>query len=251
MAQPQAGTPERVQKILARAGIGSRRAAEDLIAAGRVSLNGTTASLGDRAVLGRDVIQVDGIEVSSEPELAYFALNKPAGVVSTVTDPQGRPTVLDALGEDARATGRLFPVGRLDMDSTGLILLTNDGFLANRLMHPRFGVPREYVVEVEPPPSRADLARLSKGVVLDDGLTGPARVSESGRLGGRALVDMVIHAGRKRQIRRSFDHFGYRVISLNRVRIGNLGLGSLKPGEHRELEASEVRSLYKQTGLGE
>jgi len=137
------------------------------------------------------------------------------------------------------------------MDSTGLILLTNDGFLANRLMHPRFGVPREYVVEVEPPPSRADLARLSKGVVLDDGLTGPARVSESGRLGGRALVDMVIHAGRKRQIRRSFDHFGYRVISLNRVRIGNLGLGSLKPGEHRELEASEVRSLYKQTGLGE
>lgn len=216
-----------------------------------MSLNGTTASLGDRAVLGRDVIQVDGIEVSSEPELAYFALNKPAGVVSTVTDPQGRPTVLDALGEDARATGRLFPVGRLDMDSTGLILLTNDGFLANRLMHPSFGVPREYVVEVEPPPTRADLARLSKGVVLEDGDTGPARVSESGRMGSRALVDMVIHAGKKRQIRRSFDHLGYRVVSLNRVRIGNLGLGQLKPGTHRRLAASEVRGLYRQTGLGE
>ena len=219
--------------------------------AGRVSLNGTTASLGDKAVSGRDVIEVDGIELSVEPELVYFALNKPAGVVSTVTDPQGRPTVLDALGEEAVAGRRLFPVGRLDMDSTGLILLTNDGFLANRLMHPRFGVPREYVVEVKPPPRREDLARLRKGVVLEDGDTGPARVSETGRSGGRALVDMVIHAGRKRQIRRSFEHLGFRVVTLNRVRIGNLGLGSLRPGTHRQLEATEVRELYKQTGLGE
>ena len=118
-------------------------------------------------------------------------------------------------------------------------------------MHPSFGVPREYVVEVEPPPSREDLARLRKGVRLEDGDTGPAKVSESGRSGGRALVDLVIHAGRKRQIRRTFAHLGYRVISLNRVRIGNLGLGSMKPGEHRELTDREVHELFRQTGLGE
>ena len=243
--------PERIQKILARAGLASRRAAEELILEGRVTLNGKKASLGDRALAGRDSLAVDGIELEPEPEPKYVALNKPAGVVSTVTDPQGRPTVLDALGEEAVAGRRLFPVGRLDMDSTGLILLTNDGFLANRLMHPRFGVPREYVVEVKPPPRREDLARLRKGVVLEDGDTGPARVSETGRSGGRALVDMVIHAGRKRQIRRSFEHLGFRVVTLNRVRIGNLGLGSLRPGTHRQLEATEVRELYKQTGLGE
>lgn len=250
MAQAD-GKPERIQKVLARAGVASRRAAETLILAGRVTLNGKTASLGDKALCGRDEVAVDGIALEPEPELTYIVLNKPPGVVSTVNDPQGRATVIDALGERSGAHVRLFPVGRLDMDSTGIILLTNDGFLANRLMHPRFGVPREYVVEVEPVPRREDLASLRKGVALEDGDTGPARVSVTGQRGNRALVDMVIHAGRKRQIRRSFEHLGYRVVSLNRVRIANLGLGSLKPGESREVGADEVRDLYRQTGLGD
>jgi 23S rRNA pseudouridine2605 synthase len=241
--------PERIQKILARAGLASRRAAEELILDGRVTLNGTTASLGDRALAGRDMVAVDGIELEPEPEPRYVALNKPAGVVSTVTDPQGRPTVLDALEEAGIDAPRMFPVGRLDMDSTGLILLTNDGFLAHRLMHPSFGVPREYMVEVEPVPGREDLSRLRKGLTLEDGETGPAKVSLVGSHKGRGQVDMVLHAGKKRQIRRSFDHLGYKVVSLNRVRIGNLGLGNLRPGKARELEPEEVRELYRQTGL--
>jgi 23S rRNA pseudouridine2605 synthase len=214
-----------------------------------VTLNGQTASLGDRAIAGRDEVAVDGIPIEPEPERAYFALNKPAGVVSTATDPQGRPTVLEQLGEGAARGLRLFPVGRLDMDSTGLILLTNDGFLANRLMHPRYGVPREYLVEVEPVPRGEDMASLRKGVDLEDGNTGPAKVSVTGTRGRRAQVDMVIHAGKKRQIRRSLDHLGYSVVSLNRVRIGSLGLGGLRQGEYRELEGDEVRRLFGQTGL--
>jgi 23S rRNA pseudouridine2605 synthase len=212
-------------------------------------LNGRTVVLGDRAVLGTDELEVDGIVLETVPEPAYFALNKPPGVLSTVSDPQGRATVLDELDDEARGVPRLFPVGRLDMDSTGLILLTNDGFLAHRLMHPAFGVPREYLVETKPVPTREHLAMLRKGVQLQDGDTGPAKVSLVGELGGRGQVDMVIHAGKKRQIRRSFDHLGYEVVSLNRVRIGSLGLGNLRQGDSRKLGEREVRELYRQTGL--
>jgi 23S rRNA pseudouridine2605 synthase len=214
-----------------------------------VSLNGRTVELGDRAAPGRDEIAVDGIALEEVPEPAYFALNKPAGVLSTVTDTHGRRTVLDLLGDDARGVPRLFPVGRLDMDSTGLILLTNDGFLAHRLMHPSFGVPREYMVEIRPVPSREHLAMLRKGLVLEDGETGPAKVSLVAKQGDRGQVDMVLHAGRKRQIRRSFDHLGYEVVSLNRVRIGPLGLGNLRQGASRRLSEDEVKKLYRQTGL--
>jgi len=214
-----------------------------------VALNGTTATLGDKAVPGQDVLEVDGIALEPAGELEYYALNKPTGVVSTAFDPQGRATVVEMVSAMAASQGRLFPVGRLDMNSTGLILLTNDGFLAHRLMHPRFGVPREYLLEVEPPPSREDLARLRKGVTLEDGDTGPAKVSLVGTRGDRAQVGMVIHAGKKRQIRRSFEHLGKRVVSLNRVRIGSLGLGNLKPGEVRRLKPAEVDELYRQTGL--
>jgi 23S rRNA pseudouridine2605 synthase len=214
-----------------------------------VTLNGESVSLGDRAVPCSDVLAVDGIAIEVGHELVYISLNKPVGVISTASDPQARPTVLDLLDDELRERARLFPVGRLDMDSTGLILLTNDGFLANRLMHPSFGVPREYFVQVEPVPSGEDLARLRKGISLEDGDTGPAKVSLVGESGSVGQVALVIHAGKKRQIRRSFSHMGYRVVSLNRVRIGNLGLGQLKPGRYRELAGDEVRDLYRQTGL--
>lgn len=157
--------------------------------------------------------------------------------------------MLDLLPEDVTARSRLFPVGRLDMDSTGLILLTNDGFLANRMLHPAYEVPREYLVEVEPVPSPGDIARLRKGVRLDGGEdSGPAKVSVVGREGGRGLVRMTIHTGKKRQIRRSFEAIGYRVTGLSRVRFGTLGLGNLRAGEHRELTRAEVGDLYRKTG---
>lgn len=214
-----------------------------------MTINGEVAALGDRADVAADVVEVDGVTLEAEPDPVYIALNKPGGVLSTASDPQGRQTVLELLPEDLVGGRRVFPVGRLDMDSTGLILLTNDGFLAHRLMHPRFGVPREYMVEVAPVPRRQDLARLRKGLSLEDGDTGPAKVSVVGEKEGRAQVDMVIHAGKKRQIRRSFDHLGYKVVSLNRVRIGGLGLGNLRQGDSRELSDGEVHGLYRQTGL--
>lgn len=157
--------------------------------------------------------------------------------------------MLDLLDPELTGESRLFPVGRLDMDSTGLILLTNDGFLANRLMHPRYRVPREYVVEVEPVPAGQDLARLRNGVLLDDGDTGPARVSLTGKRGRRGWVKMTVRTGRKRQIRRSFETLGYSVKTLNRVRFGTLGLGNLRPGSYRELGPDEVKRLYGLTGM--
>jgi 23S rRNA pseudouridine2605 synthase len=214
-----------------------------------VTRNGVRVTLGDSAAPGVDVIAVDGIAVDTDVAPRYFALNKPSGVVSTTQDPQGRTTVLDLFDYELAGEIKPFPVGRLDMDSTGLILLTNDGFLANRLLHPRYEVPREYLVEVEPIPRKEDLARLRKGVNLDDGHTGPARVSLVGRSGGGGQVRMVIHTGKKRQIRRSFEALNYRVKALNRVRFGSLGLGSLKPGQYRELQPGEVRALYRQTGF--
>jgi len=239
---------ERIQKIIANAGLASRRAAERLITEGRVTVDGRMATLGDRARPGVDSIEVDGVALDLPGELVYIALNKPAGVVSTASDPEGRPTVTE-LVSDMSGGRRVFPVGRLDMDSTGLILLTNDGFLAYRLTHPAFGVPREYIVEVTPVPRRADLASLRRGVNLEDGDTGPARVSLLSKDGGRARVDMIIHSGRKRQIRRSFETLGYAVVTLNRVRIGGLGLGNLRQGRARTLQRDEVRNLYRQTGF--
>ncbi len=214
--------------------------------------NGEVVELGARAVAGVDEIAVDGVPVETGVRLRYFALNKPAGVVSAAGDePRGRRTVLDLLDPALTQESRLFPVGRLDMDSTGLILLTNDGFLANRLLHPRYRVPREYVVDVEPVPTPGDLARLRKGVQLEDGNTGPARVSLTEGKRARGRVRLTLHTGRKRQIRRSFEALGYTVHALNRVRFGSLGLGSLRQGQYRELEQAEVRELYRRTGWKE
>jgi pseudouridine synthase len=249
MRVPDQGKPERIQKILARAGIASRRAAEKLILDGRVELEGKPARLGDKAIPGTDDISVDGVIVETGVPLKYFILNKPRGVVSTADDPQGRPTVMEYLPEEVRRDYRLFPVGRLDMDSSGLIFLTNDGLLANRLIHPSFEVTREYRVEVEPEPRDIDLARLRKGVELEDGNTGQARVSLRDRAGRRAIVGMKLHTGKKRQIRRSFEHLGFKVHSLHRVRIGSIGLGALRPGDCRELDPREIKTLYGETGF--
>ena len=229
--------PERLQKILARAGFGSRRASEALIAAGRVRVNGAVAALGDRADPETDRIEVDGAVVGIRPGLVHYLLNKPAGVVTTASDPHGRPTVVGLVP----AEPRVFPVGRLDADTEGLLLLTNDGELAHRLTHPSFGVDKEYLADVEGRPTRGALRRLREGVELDDGPTAPAKVS----LVGDRLLRITIHEGRNRQVRRMCDAVGLPVRRLVRVRIGPIADRRLAPGEWRALEPDEVRALER------
>jgi 23S rRNA pseudouridine2605 synthase len=229
--------------VLARAGIGSRRACEDLIAAGRVTVDGVVAVLGDRVDPERQQVAVDGVPVATRTGLVYYLLNKPAGVVTTADDPHGRPTVVDLVP----AEPRVFPVGRLDYDSEGLLLLTNDGDLTHRLTHPRFGVEKAYVVEVEGSPSPAALRRLREGVDLDDGRTAPARVSrvQSVRSGAEAtsVLEITIHEGRNRQVRRMCEAVGHPVRRLVRTRIGPVRDRRLGPGEWRSLTPGEIQGL--------
>jgi 23S rRNA pseudouridine2605 synthase len=231
----------RLQKVLARAGFGSRRASEELIAAGRVTVNGEVAELGRRVDLERDEVAVDGVAVSVRPGLVHYLLNKPAGVVSTADDPQGRPKVVDLVPDDPR----VFPVGRLDADSEGLLLLTNDGDLTHRLTHPRFGVEKEYVARVDGSPSRQVLRRLREGVELDDGPTAPAKVA----LLSPSVLRITIHEGRNRQVRRMCESVGHPVVRLVRTRIGPLVDRKLAPGQWRELTPTEVRSLEMAAAL--
>ena len=236
---------ERLQKALARAGFGSRRACEDLIRASRVKVNGRVATLGDRVDPARDLVEVDGSRVNLDPGVRFYALNKPRGVVTSVRDPQGRPDLRPLIPPGPR----VFPVGRLDRDSEGLLLLTNDGELANRLLHPRYGVEKEYLAEVEGEPGEADVRALLRGVELDDG---PARATEArvvGRRRGRAALRIVMREGRKREVRRMLDALGFPVVRLVRLRVGEVRLGRLRPGEVRELSAHEVRALYRAAGL--
>jgi len=228
---------ERLQKILAQAGLGSRRTAEDLIAEGRVRVNGEVARLGTRADAEADTIEVDGAVIGVRQGLVHYLLNKPAGVVTTASDPEGRPTVVALVPPEPR----VYPVGRLDADTEGLLLLTNDGELAHRLTHPSFGVDKEYLAEVEGTPSRGALRRLREGVELDDGPTAPAKVS----LVGDHTLRITIHEGRNRQVRRMADAVGHPVRRLVRVRIGPLTDRRLAPGEWRELTQAEVRSLER------
>ena len=236
---------ERLQKVLARAGFGSRRVAEQLIAAGRVAVDGEVAILGRRVDAEADRITVDGVPVSIEGGLVTYLLNKPAGVVCTASDPQGRPTVVELVPEEPR----VFSVGRLDTDSEGLLLLTNDGDLAQRLTHPSHGVDKTYLVEVRGVPSRAELARLRSGVVLEDGMTAPAgvRIVDEGRQ--RAALEIVLHEGRNRQIRRMLEHIGVAVERLVRTRIGPLTDPTLAPGSWRTLTHDETRRLYQAAKL--
>ena len=226
---------ERVHKVLARAGVASRRRCEELIEEGRVAINGVVAELGGRVDVERDIVTVDGAFVPLAPDAVYYLLNKPAGHVTTAHDPQGRPTVVELVP----AEPRVVPVGRLDLDTEGLLLLTNDGELTHRLTHPSFGVEKEYLAEVDGTPSRAALRRLREGVELDDGLTAPAKVA----LVAPNLLRVVIHEGRNRQVRRMCAAIGHPVLRLVRVRIGPLVIGSLAPGTWRVLDGAEVRAL--------
>jgi 23S rRNA pseudouridine2605 synthase len=226
----------RLAKYLATAGIASRRAAEDLIRAGRVTVAGATVSDPARDVNDTDDVAVDGVAVAVQRLRLVFALNKPAGVVSTASDPQGRRTVVSLLPQ----TPRLYPVGRLDIDTTGLILLTNDGDLAYRLTHPRFEVDKTYrAVLTRPPVHDRTLRALRNGIVLEDGPTAPARV----RRVGADTIELTIHEGRKRQVKRMCEQVGHPVRRLERIRFGNLELGDLKPGAYRRLTEPEVRKL--------
>jgi len=226
---------ERLQKVLSRAGIASRRAAEILIADGKVTVNGAVAILGDRADPETDLVEVDGAPVTVNLDLVHYLLNKPVGTVSTVDDPQGRPTVVELVPADPP----VYPVGRLDRDTEGLILLTNNGELTHRLTHPSFGVDKEYLAHVEGEPSPAALRRLREGIELDDGSTAPARASSP----QPGLIRITIHEGRNRQVRRMCEAIGHPVIRLVRTRIGPVADRSLKPGQSRPLTDGELRAL--------
>jgi 23S rRNA pseudouridine2605 synthase len=225
----------RLNAWLARAGVASRRGADELIKAGRVTVNGEPGQL-NTFVQGHDDVRLDGASLQKQ-QLAYVLLNKPAGVVTTARDPQGRPTVVDLVAH----TARVVPVGRLDVDTTGALLLTNDGPLAHTLAHPRYEVDKVYEVECWTQPTDVDLQRLRDGVELEDGPTRPAEVR---RLDG-AHVELTIHEGRNRQVKRMLEAVGHRVKTLHRSRYGPLTLEGLEPGAWRELQPSEVELLRR------
>ena len=226
-----------MQKVLAAAGLGSRRHCETLIGEGRVEVDGEVVRrFGARVDTARQIIRVDGRRIPARQDLVYLALNKPPGVLSTMSDPRGRPTIADFIGDRQE---RLFHVGRLDYDTEGLLLLTNDGELAHRLAHPRYEVEKVYVAEVEGDPSDAALGRLAAGLELDDGRTAPARV----RRLGISTIELAIHEGRKHQVKRMCEAVGHPVQRLHRSRYAGLDLQGLGPGEWRQLAPAEVESL--------
>lgn len=242
--------PLRVQKFLARAGVASRRGSEALMTAGRVAVNGRVVTeMGAKVDPATDVVTVDGAEIRLAGEPVYLALNKPAGVMTTMSDPQGRPTVV-SLMPVAQHPG-LFPVGRLDFETTGLILFTTDGELSHRLLHPRWKVDKTYAVLADGRVEANDIARLQTGIRLDDGLTAPARARILDRRTDRTLTEITITEGRKRQVRRMFSALSHPVLELHRVRFGPVELGMLAPGTWRPLTADEVADLRAAVEMGE
>jgi len=233
----------RLNAYLARAGIASRRQADELISAGRVRVNGERGQL-NTVVGSRDVVEVDGRRVAPQ-QLAYVLLYKPAGVVTTARDPHGRPTVVELVGR----AERVVPVGRLDADTTGALLLTNDGRLAHRLAHPRYGVPKVYEAEVDGSPRKEAVAALQAGVELDDGVTAPAGVRVLRRRAGSTLLELTLHEGRKHQVKRMCAAVGHPVRRLHRSRYAGLDLEGLAPGEGRDLTEGEVAELRRRVGL--
>jgi 23S rRNA pseudouridine2605 synthase len=233
----------RLNAFLARAGIASRRGADELISAGRVRVNGEAGRF-DTAVGGRDVVEVDGKIVEAQ-KLAYRLLHKPAGVVTTARDPQGRPTVVELVPRSPR----IVPVGRLDADATGVLLLTNDGALAHRLAHPRYGVEKVYEVEVEGALDRKALEMLRSGVELEDGLTAPAGARVLRRGGPTSLLELTLHEGRKHQVKRMCEAVGHPVRRLRRTVYAGLGSDGLRPGASRALTKTEIAALRRLVDL--
>lgn len=232
---------QRLQKVISQAGFASRRRAEELIQTGRVRVNGQVAALGCKVDPECDLIEVDGQPLTSASHRIYVLLNKPAGFLCTRYDPQGRPRVVDLVPVDER----IYPVGRLDMDTEGLLLLTNDGELTHLLTHPSFGVPKTYQAWVSGVPGQAAIKQLRQGVVLEDGLTAPARVNTLRRAPDGALVEITIHEGRNRQIRRMLEAVGHPVRSLRRTGFGHLTLRGLAAGKWRYLTANEIQELRR------
>lgn len=251
MTAEKADKTERLQVVLARHGVASRRGVVSMIEAGKVTVNGKVVTeKGLRVDASKDKIAFDGQELAletGERQLRYFLLNKPTGVMTTMQDPNAAKTVADFFKD---VPERLFPVGRLDRDTTGLILMTNDGDLAFRLMHPSFGVKKRYraVVSGALPDEKA--ASLAKGVRLEEGMTAPCEIRVEERTPRRTVVTVVLHEGKKRQIRRIFESVGHRVTELERVAYGPLTIGTMMPGERRELTASEVRQLREAAAAG-
>lgn len=243
MSSEAASEGVRLQKVLAVRGFGSRRLVEDMIEEGRVYVNGEQAQLGRRVDVEHDTVEVDGVRVGVAPDLTYYLLNKPEGVVTTAADTHDREIVTELVPEEPR----VYPVGRLDLDTEGLLLITNDGDLTHRLTHPSFGIEKEYLVEVDKPVSRGHLRRLREGIELDDGMTSPARASEV----TSNVFKLTIHEGRNRQVRRMCTAMGFTVTRLVRIRIGALADRSLAPGDWRELTLDEIRKLEELTALAE
>jgi 23S rRNA pseudouridine2605 synthase len=237
----------RLQKVLAAAGVGSRRQCEEMIGAGRVEVDGEIVRrFGARVDPQHQIIRVDGRRIPASEDLVYVAVNKPAGVLTSMSDNRGRKTMADLLGDTSE---RLFHVGRLDYDTEGLMLLTNDGELAHRLAHPRFGVPKTYLAEVSGP-VRRDLGRqLLTGIELDDGVASADKFRVVEQAGGRALVEITLHEGRKHIVKRMLAAAGHPVSRLVRTQVGPVALGSLRPGTTRKLSAKEVGDLYAAVGL--
>jgi 23S rRNA pseudouridine2605 synthase len=237
----------RLQRVLASAGLGSRRACEELIEEGRVEVDGkVVVEQGMRVDPASAVIKVDGLRIATAPDHVYIALNKPRGVVSTMSDPEGRPSLQEYVGDRA---ARLFHVGRLDTDTEGLILLTNDGDLAHRLAHPSYGVVKTYLAEVTGPVARDVGKRLRAGVELEDGQVRVDGFRLVGQSGNRVMVEVSLHEGRKHVVRRLLGEVGHPVTRLVRTDVGPVSLGHLKPGKQRKLSQQEVGALYKAVGL--
>ncbi|MCI5221208.1 MAG: rRNA pseudouridine synthase [Candidatus Electrothrix sp. AR4] len=232
----------RIQKIIAHAGICSRRKAEQYIADGRVAVDGKLINQpGIKVDPEQVVITVDGKPIRKEKKV-YILINKPKGYVTTLSDPQGRPIVTDLL--PAAIKERLFPVGRLDLDSEGALLLTNDGALANKVLHPRFEVNKTYEATVKNMPKKSDLRRLEQGIVLDGQKTWPAQLRMLHSQKGSAVIEVIIHEGKKRQVRKMFQAIGHPVIRLQRIAYGRLKLGGLPEGRHRFLDENDIKKLF-------
>lgn len=231
---------ERLQKILSRYGIASRRKAEEMILSGQITVNGKTASLGMKADPEKDHIKVKGRLIGRPEPKVYIMLNKPEGCITSVSDAEGRPTVMGLL---KGVKVRVFPVGRLDYNSEGLVIMTNDGELSHALLHPGNEIPKTYLVKIDGVLEDKDIARLERGIRLEDGLTAPASVKKIKKTETNSWIELTIHEGRKRQVRRMLEKVGHPVIKLRRVKINGLELGGLPPGGFRHLTPGEIKGL--------